>query len=316
MNTYTKEILELLKKNYEQIAGTGTYLSENINQMQSYWLEKYEDNLFHSMDANAFNAYGEGAGNEIGTGKIGALKSSSALTYNLFWNQKAEIIRPLHNITRGNYAVEFEKKFRTLRTSSFPAHLDAFLFCDEMKEAIACEMKMTEWIFNKPSHLRVSYLNSSNYSDPHAGDVFAEVAKKIIGLPVPRKDGKLLEYASNYKNYDASQMFKHAVALYRACDQKCTSEPIDVKKLTLLNCAWTIVSSDKLTEESRQKYNETWNTEVNEFDRFTTEMRPIKDLFKQNLGIDFDIRFCTFAELLSTIDKTSEELTYLKRYLI
>jgi len=111
-------------------------------------------------------------------------------------------------------------------------------------------------------------------------------------------------------------MFKHAVALYRACDDKNQGEQSEIRKLTLLNCAWTITSPDKLTEVSRQEYLETWDTEVNEFDRFTTEMRPIKDLFKQNLGIDFDIRLCTFAELLGMLEKTPEELAYLERYLI
>ena len=40
-----------------------------------------------------------------------------------------------------------------------PANLDAFLYCDYKKEAIACEMKMTEWLFDKPGKLRNAYLN-------------------------------------------------------------------------------------------------------------------------------------------------------------
>lgn len=316
MNTYTKEILDLLKERYEQVVGTGTYRTRS--QMQNYWLDNYKDNLIHPMNASAEVAYGAGAGNEIGTGKISALKSSSALTYNLFWNQTANIVRAVPPLGNGTYSVEFEKQYKTLRTSNFPAHLDAFLYCKETGEAIACEMKMTEWIFNKPSRLRASYLNPNNYANQSAGNIFASVAdKEIKGKPIIGKDGRCLEYEVKYQNYDAAQMFKHVVALYRACDEGYTAEKLEVKKLTLLNCAWTLSTPNKLTSEASQKrYAETWDKEINEFDRFTTDMRPIKDLFKNTLDIDFDIRLCTFADLLGMLDKTPEELAYLDRYMI
>ena len=108
-------------------------------------------------------------------------------------------------------------------------------------------------------------------------------------------------------------MFKHVVALYRTCmDREC-----EIHKLTLLNCAWTLSSPDVISNvTSRQKYTSTWNAEINEFDRFTTEMRPIKELFRSELGVDFDIRICTFAELLGMLKKEPNELAYLERYLI
>ena len=313
MEKYTKEILDLLKNRYIQLFGNRTF--SDVSEMQNYWLKDYKDNLIHPMDANAEKAYGEGAGNEITNGKIGALKSSSALTYNLFWDQIAEIIHGNGHIGNGMYRVEFEKKLRTLKSSSIPAHLDAFLYCKHTKEAIACEMKMTEWIFNRPGNLRASYLDPDNYVSRGAGIVFAACAEKIKGKPVVAKDGRCLEYEVNYKNYDTAQMFKHAVALYRACDE--AAEVHEVKKLTLLNCAWTLTAPEKLPSAALQnQYAETWDTEINEFDRFTTEMRPIKDLFKNSLGIDFDIRFCTFAELLGMLEKTEKEKAYLERYQI
>lgn len=280
--------------------------------MQRYWLENYKDNLIHPMDALVEEAYERGAGKEISSGKIGALKSSSALTYNLFWKQNAKITSGKYNIGEGLYTVAFEKQYKTLRTSNFPAHLDAFLYSAETKEAVACEMKMTEWLFNAPGKLRVSYLDANNYADAYAGEVFADTAKKLIGSPV-YKDGKVIEYSSNFQGYDAFQMFKHAVALYRMCMEK----ELDVRKLTLLNCAWTLSSPDVIRDaDARGKYASAWNTEIHEFDRFTTQMRPIKELFRSELGIDFEIEMCTFRELLGMLEKDPEELAYLERYMI
>ena len=310
MDAYAKEILDLLKDRYLRLFGDRTFRS--VSEMQGYWLENYEDNLICPMDALVEEAYERGAGKEISSGKIGALKSSSALTYNLFWKQNAKIISNKYNIGEGLYTVAFEKQYKTLRTSNFPAHLDAFLYSAETKEAVACEMKMTEWLFNAPGKLRVSYLDASNYADAYAGEVFADTAKKFIGSPV-YKNGKVIEYSSNFQGYDAFQMFKHAVALYRMCMEK----ELDVRKLTLLNCAWTLSSSDVIrSADSRWKYASAWNTEIHEFDRFTTQMRPIKELFRSELGVDFEIRMCTFAELLGMLEKEPEELAYLERYMI
>ena len=311
MDTYAREILNLLKNRYLNLFGDHAF--SNVSEMQSYWLQNYEDNLIHPMDKTVQEAYEKGAGKEISSGKIGALKSSSALTYNLFWNQCANITSNKYSIGIGRYAVEFEKRYRTLRTSNFPAHLDAFLYSEETKEAVACEMKMTEWIFNSPGNLRVSYLDANNYVDAYAGEIFSDTARKFIGRPICGKNGEVIEYNSNFQNYDAFQMFKHTVALYRMCMER----DCDIRKLTLLNCAWTLSTPDVISDiVSRQKYTATWNTEINEFDRFTIEMHPIKELFHSELGIDFEIRMCTFAELLGMIEKEPEELAYLARYFI
>ena len=57
------------------------------------------------------------------------LEVFAALTYNLFWDQTAKIVTPLFPISSGDYTVKLEKKFRTIRTSSIPAHLETFLDC-------------------------------------------------------------------------------------------------------------------------------------------------------------------------------------------
>lgn len=308
MDKYAKEILDLLKNRYIQLFGNHSF--KNDSEMQSYWLENNEDNLFRPMDANAAKAYGQGAGNEIITGKIGALKSSSALTYNLFWNQAAEIIKSdaEGRIEEGTYKVEFEKRLRTLKSSSMPAHLDAFLYCPQTEEAIACEMKMTEWIFNKPGKLRASYLNSDNYFDSKFGKAMVPLAYELMKYeyPLPVRE----DYPCGMEHYDAFQMFKHVCACYNACK---TKNPGEIRKLTLVNCVWTLSDPTILSEKSYNKYMSALEMEYMEFNKFKRTMTSIKECFS-DINVDFDICFCTFNDFLSMMSKSTEELNYLRRY--
>lgn len=310
MTPYTKEILDLLKNRYIQLFGDHPF--RTVSEMQNYWLYCYEDNLIHPMDANAETAYGEGAGNEIDSGKIGALKSSSALTYNLFWDQIAEITADTKEdrIGKGVYKVEFEKKLRTLKSTSMPAHLDAFLYCKHTKEAVACEMKMTEWIFNKPGALSASYLKPENYFDTKFGKIMAALAKELI-----KDDSRgmnLKAYPCRMERYDAFQMFKHVSACYTAC---LDDNPGRIEKLTLVNCAWTLQHPSALSPESLKEYLCNEKQEKDEFDMFSKIMEPVKTHFT-DIGVNFDIRFYTFSDFLAILKKTPEELAYLERYMI
>ena len=305
MDKLTKEILELLKGAFE--ASVGTFEYRNGSEMQAYWLENYENNIIRPMSKVVRQAYDEGAGKEISSGKMGALKSSSALTYNLFWKQEAEISKPQFNIGRGLYSVEFEKKLDTIKLSSAPATIDAFLHCKDSGEALACEMKMTEWLGN-PDKLSEAYLIPERYIDSQ--EVFTDVVRALVqesDLTGARK------YSSIFSSYDAFQMLKHTISLYRACFEGV----LNVKKLTLLNCVWALSSPKVLqSEASRRRYIQKWNEEKREFEEFKAIMQPIIELFGARLGVEFDIQFCTFSELLSMLKKSPEELKYLERYLI
>lgn len=307
MNQYEKDILNLLKDKFIKKFGECEFRlgSEGLG----YWLKDYEKNLIYPMNDAAKSAYDDGAGGEIQSGKIGALKSSSALTYNLFHNEKANIILPKHKISKGIYSVEFEKKFSTIKGSGMRAHLDAFLYCDAINEAIACEMKMTEWLFNAPSALSASYLKPEKYIDN--GLTFASVARALVG----DCEESCAKYKPIFTSYDGCQMFKHAISLYRACYEY--KIPRKTKRLTLLNCVWTLPHSDFLSNEaSKRKYAESWKKEMEEFKYFKALMQPIKELFALTLKIDFDIELCTFKETVEMLEKPRNELIYYERYFI
>ena len=295
MGKYKEKILDLLKEQFINVVGPRTFQQGSV--ARSYYLEQLNDNLYQPMSKSVLNAYSKGSGNEIKSGKrpakMSSIRSSSALTYNLFLNNNVKFGGRYGRIGKGEYSVEFEKQFRTLKSSKTPANLDAYLFCADTGEAIACEMKMIEWIFNKPRTLKKAYFDSNKYFD--SGDVFVNIANDLQSSEITR--------------YDASQMFKHAVACYNAI---CTSEKDKVKKLTLVNCVWTLSNSNLLGDDEF-KYIEREKLELKEFNEFKKIMEPLKDLFKSK-GVDFDIVFYTFNDFLNLIDKTQAELDYLERY--
>lgn len=313
MNPYTKELLTILKKQYTKVAGEDKQF-QDTSETREFYLENLDDNLYLPMSVGAKAAYGQGSGNEIGTGKMNALRSSSAMTYNLFWDQVAELKGVCKHARLGKeiYQVELEKQYYTLKRSASrsPANLDAFLYCKHTQEAIACEMKMTEWIFNPPGKLRAAYLKSDNYSDPEFGRAMSKLAGKLIQAESLRSEHR--EYPCRMKNYDAFQMFKHTAACYNACMHE---EPGRIKKLTLVNCVWTLPDVSLLSEEYREKYIAAEKAERDEFEQFkkTMEEEGVKKLFLDK-GVDFDICFYTFSEFLGLFNKTENELDYLKRY--
>lgn len=310
MNKYTREIMELLKENFEQVVGVRAFQTQS--EIRSYYLRELEDNLCERMGECALMAYGKGAGNEIASGKMNALRSSSALTYNLFGNKPACIKNNTEDPRIGNgiYSVEFEKQYHTLKpsVSGKPANLDAFLYCEETAEAIACEMKMMEWLFNQQSGLRAAYLKPENYINPQCAEIFIPIAKSLISDS--DCENNKAEYSCRMERYDAFQMFKHAVACYSAC---VGEEKRGIKKLTLVNCVWTLPAKDRLSTTARERYIREERCEHAEFEAFVQVMQPVKALFAK-LNVDFDIRFYTFNNFLALLDKTDCEMDYLRRY--
>ncbi|MDO4731881.1 MAG: hypothetical protein Q4B14_07185, partial [Clostridia bacterium] len=106
------------------------------------------------------------------------------------------------------------------------------------------------------------------------------------------------------------QMFKHTVACYTACVKE---EAREIKKLTLVNCAWTLPKKALMQKDLQERYDREEQAEREEFDQFRKIMEPVKALFAAK-GVTFEICFYPFAEFLQMFAKTEEELQYLRRY--
>ena len=271
-----------------------------------YYFAKLEDNLIKNMSPSTESNFLSGSGNEL-KGKMKAIYSSSAMTYNLLGNNSLYIKNNYYDITEGKFDIAYERKVSPLKLGN-PANLDACLTNDD--EIIFFEMKMTEWLFNKPSQISASYFKADNYFDKGSFVTFCDMAK---ALRAEREDG-LAKYQCKFKHYDAFQMFKHTLGIYNeVCFQKKIST---VPKLKLINCMWTIndISFFDGQMDLYHQYKDIEHSEQSEFEQFKDSASEVINLFREQ-GIKFDILLISVKDLISILVKDEFELIALRRYL-
>lgn len=275
-----------------------------------YYLYSLNDNLIKPMNSYVYCSYCNGSGNELES-KMKALRSSSAMTYNLFNNHSSVSLKnyPKNNISSGKYTVEFEKQMFTLDESktTMPANLDTFLTCGDT--VVACEMKMLEWFSTNNSILKSAYVTESCYDSVSQGKVF-EVFRSFAAHLID-KDGQIVvdeEYKTYFKRYDCFQMFKHILACYNYC-----AKHKNIKKLTLVNCVWEIKNPDSI-KGLPKSYKTICNEEHAEFKLFKDLSRKAKIVFA-DIGVDFHVEYIPYHEFAEkVVALTKEEINYLKRY--
>ena len=314
MDKFSFELLSLVKEQFEKVIGNKKYQIPDVGKefsARQFYFENLADNLFEPMTPGVLSQYSNGSGNEL-EDKMKALRSSSAMTYNLLGNDDI-VLYGNSRLGAVKYSLQYEWQGHTLKAGlrGQPANIDAILVCKDTGEIIAAEMKMSEWIFNSSGKLKSVYLNCENYDDKEAGALFTEIANALI-KPVSDYETdpqNQTEYLPFLTRYDGFQMFKHSVALYNACKEK----RMCCKKLTLVNCVWEPNFPDKLSESAKEKYTVALSIEHSEFNVFYFEMQPVKNLFR-TLGIDFDIQYYSLSDFAKNITLSEQRSAYLQRY--
>ena len=198
--------------------------------------ERYPDQYFKEVGYNLwagyekngvqiqyphFEEYGGGSGSELRDkstpAKMKSIRSSSAMTYNLLGNKKIKLTKGTERLSEGTYDIEYEKQLYTIRNNPQPANLDAYLYKKDSQEAIFCEMKMMEWIFNKPGFLKDAYTDAEAYYSSAADntkttDAFLK-AIKMLKAEMPTYE-TVKGPVQHFYRYDAWQMFKHILGIY------------------------------------------------------------------------------------------------------
>lgn len=305
---------------------------------RTYYFEKLDNNLVTPMSQEDINDYGGGAGQEL-KWKMKALHSSSAMTYNIFSNSsKRESRRTVkivqnENLPKGEFLLKYEKKLPAINT---PANLDVYLLSDE--NILLFEMKMTEWILDQPKQLKAAYLeNGKNYPD----EEFRKVMQKLMRDYISEKerDADKKQYRCRTTHFDAFQIMLHIFAIYKALHVNKFPDkyknirddyklPAKQKQITLVIGYWTVPKENFFTNnEDYDIYKKdiegtdgtpqkgTMRYEINEFTE-TLELKTIKNLFRENYKVTFDVQPLTVAEIVDCLDKKEKDLNALrKRYL-
>lgn len=285
-----------------------------FDKKHPYYLEELKDNLEHSMGDAAQHAYGSGSGNELRV-KMRALHSSSALTFNLFGNDAVKLYPNEHNLTPGEYQVEYEKKLPALYGK---ANLDACLSSEN--ELLLFEMKMKEWLFDRKSSVSIRYQSEEKRFPDRAfydawntaaKDVVVDNAKKTVTESGKKADSPL--YIPKMQYVDVYQLMKHILGIYKGMFCSCVLP--EKKKVTLVLGVWTIEDADFFgTDAKAVKIYDAYQTcekEMRqEFAAFHTAIAPIIQEFAAQ-HIQFDVRLLTVREIISALHAENR----LQRYL-
>jgi hypothetical protein len=306
MGSFTGAILNALKAKYISVYGKKQFDDSMDSPQGAYYLATLDDNLVEQMDKVYKQQYENGSGKELDR-KMRSLRSSSAMTFNMLGNHSIKM-KTNELFSTGTYSIEYEKQLPTLKTNKQPANLDAFLLCPDNHEGIFCEMKMTEWLFNSPGTLKSAYLLQDNYFYPDSFQTFEAVFQSLIDCPTDYDS----ENNGIFERYDAFQMMKHTLAIYNVL-RRDEGEFKDIKKVTLVNCVWTIEHPERLDTASTEKYKKCYLQEQKEFYEFRKRYQPIIELFS-GLQISFDMIFLPFWDFVKNFDRNSDNL--LQRYLI
>lgn len=300
MDAFAYRLLSHIKLVFKESCGVVPYERENAETAMSarqFYTRKLADNLIRPMKERHRNEFAQGSGEEL-KDKMRALRSSSAMTFNVLGNETFTV-RTSHatqndTFLPGSYHVAYEYQLPTLRRGA-PANLDALL--TNGNRAIACEMKFLEWVFGSPKPFRDAYHRREAYRYDEAAGTFMPVAEQLE--------------ARGFARYNYAQMFKHALALYNACTEGTLP---DVTTLTLLNVVWEPPQhSSVLTEDDLHRLADASAQERREFEWFAEEMQPVGKLFEQT-GVGFSIAYMPVSRLIALGGYPPDERRKLRRY--
>lgn len=302
MDAFSYEILSLLKWGFLSAGGADSFEVEGTGKdgsARQFYVRRLEDNLVQPMGERHVREYGAGAGAELDD-KMRALRSSSAMTFNLLGNDHA-VMRADEG--RERFRLFYEVRLDT-RSGGMPAHLDAVLVGRE--RIIACEMKMLEWLLGRPGTLKPAYRAAGTYRSGEAADAFLRLAGELFDAA-----GTVLR-----PRYDAAQMFKHALGLYNACVDGTWKAQ---RRVELLNVVWTIGAEalSVLGADSRGRYENALAEERDGASFFShAANRALSPLFDE-LGVSFDVSCVPVADFLARLDLDDGlRRTFETRYLL
>ena len=306
MSNFEREILSLLKRKFGEVRrSNGESLASLFQKSYEFYFHNPADNLYTPMTSETQKQYGNGSGSElvdkVYPAKMKALRSSSAMTYNLFRNDPV-VLKGNDRIGRGTYECTYEKQVPTLRGPGMPANFDAFLYCPDTGEAVVCEMKLAEWLLDKPATLSQAYTSHErypSYEDKVAAEIFIILSRKLF----------VKNIIGSKNRYDVAQMFKHTLACYNVCQHLK-----GIHKLTLVNCVWELPEHEVLSASARETYDRLLQEEHEQFDAFRKVMAPVHKLF-QRIGVSFEYQYYSVAQLVELMELPAEVRTYLGRYL-
>lgn len=269
-----------------------------------YYFADFQNNLLVKMSEKVRKAFGKGSGNEL-QGKMAAVYSSSAMTFNIFGNGPIQVGENNCGWAAGKYDLQYEWQLPVLKRGG-KANLDAQL--SSRKKIIFFEMKMLEWLFYKPSRLARAYLHDE--ARYYNGEIFP-VAKKLIKGIMSKSTADVKSYSCKYSRFDAFQIVKHIIGIYNSV-VKNEDESTKLMEITLVVGYWKVPIAvvEKMPADLQDRYKKAEDKMNEEIADFQKRLGDIQALFETK-GVDFSVKVMTVKEILSCLGKDKVGERYL-----
>ena len=299
---------KVLKEEKRILKELGYELNEscaNPKYPDKYYKE-YVYNLYENMIDQHKIEYGGGSGGELHESdskpaKMAAIRSSSAMTFNILGN--TDIVLKEENAlnhSAGKYYITYEKQHETIDNGKKqqPANLDAMLVSEDGEELIFCEMKMLEWFSKNSGELKLAYKTEKNYIHPELAPQFLKAIDVLESISVDNND---------FEYYDVWQMFKHTLAIHNYMQEKGWD---NVKKVSLVN---VVFEPDESIFEDKEllAYQQQREKEHAGFKQFIIALGKaglIRDTGK------FEVKYLSARQFMDCFQMTNKKREYLKRY--
>ena len=260
-----------------------------------YYLRRFEKNV--PKNNNHCSDFDNGKGGELKENRwkvipMASLRSSAALIWNIFGDNKTCQLNKNRIISAGEYELEYEwNKSETIH--GHYANLDAYLHSGNCH--LFVEMKMLEPLTR--CHPFKSY---QQYQESDCPQEFKKAFDKFVEKPP--------------LHFDAFQMVKHLLAIYNHFKN---TKYEGRQKVVLLNCHWEpskIYIDDHSYSNRTISLKETYEKFQHTADRFVAMQYGeinFKSLF-DSIGVDLELATCNHRELIKIVGKGNDK--YLERY--
>jgi nucleoid DNA-binding protein len=283
LNELNKERLALIERFKKRME----FLNLKVDENSVTEIERVNANLYYPLKEAEIESFKKADGNELET-KAAKVNSSAALLLNVFTPLRRGEKITLQGFGEFN-SYELEKQLQVLNGNGKKANIDMLL--ENKKSIIYIESKFTELFY-----YRKKATTSSSYQDMRK---------------YPNKDiyQAAIQFIDKYQLYDANQLVKHTIGIYRDCLNN--PDRYIGKKVYLLNLNWELITSDKDLRESFKLQLEALQEGTDFIGRFNKVM---KNCFKR-IGIDFKFIYINYYDFYTRIMRFKKTDHILYNYL-
>jgi hypothetical protein len=271
LNALNKERLVLI----ERLKSRMKYLGLDANEGLKTPIEMVNANLYYPLKKEEVERFENADGNELES-KASKVNSSAALLLNIFTPlRKGEKIELKGLGEFSSY--ELETQLQVLNGRGKKANIDMSLTNEE--SYVYIESKFTElFYYRQKAPTSPSYQDESKY---------------------PSKDiyKASIQFLDKYQLYDANQLVKHTIGIYRDCLDN--PNKYKGKKVCLLNLNWELITSD-------QELKESFNLQLQalrESTDFTVKFNKVMNKCFKNIGIDFKFKYINYYDFYKRVIK-------------